>query len=100
LKESQEKYEELTCTKDARVDSQKWRNCLRLYVESEYMIKATEIVEMVGLNHLLSTDWFLIFEINFHGLLNVLSCNDIDLITKWKHYFLKVCELFAVDRLA
>lgn len=98
LKEAQEKYEELTCTKDARVDSQKWRNCLRLYVECEYMIKATEIVEKVGLNLLLSTDWFLTFEINFHGLLNALSCNDIDLITKWKHYFLKVCELFAVDR--
>lgn len=89
----------LTATKEeATTKTQEWRNCLKLYVECEYMTRATIIVEKIGLDVLLSNDWLQTFEVNFCGLLNALVCNDTSLSLKQKNNFLKVCELFSTDK--
>lgn len=83
LKQAQMMEKKLTATKEeATTKTQEWRNCLKLYVECEYMTRATIIVEKIGLDVLLSNDWLQTFEVNFCGLLNALVCNDTSLSLK------------------
>ncbi|MGB0025422.1 MAG: hypothetical protein WBP64_01150 [Nitrososphaeraceae archaeon] len=90
---------ELTETKqEAHSRIQEWRDCLKLYVECEYMARALKIVQEVSLDVLISDDWSSIFEITFQGLLNALSCNDPLMIIEWKQNLLKISELFAADK--
>jgi len=77
---------------------QEWRDCLKLYVECEYMARASKIVRELSLEVLISDDWASIFETMFRGFLNALSCNDPLMIVEWKQNLSKVSELFATDK--
>lgn len=96
---ARQKDKELTAARnETQSRIQEWKDCLKLYVECEYMARASKIVQELSLKVLISDDWPSIFEITFQGFLNALSCNDPLMIVVWKENLSKVCELFATDK--
>jgi hypothetical protein len=83
---------------EAQYMIQEWRECLKLYVDCEYMTRASEIVENVHIENLIQENWSYIFEITFRGILNAIACDDVLVTTQWNGYWLAVCELFAAGK--
>ena len=99
LELARKKDKELTAVKrEAKSRIQEWRECLRLYVDCEYMTRASEIVEEARLENFIQDNWSSIFEIIFRGILNAIACDDVFVTTQWKDCWLGVCESFAVDK--
>ena len=77
LELARKKDKELTAAKQkAQSSIQEWRDCLELYLDCEYMTRASEVLEDVNLDNLILDSWSSVFEITFKGILNAIACND------------------------
>jgi SIR2-like domain len=64
-------------------ENTKWNDCIKYYVDCEYIEKANKIIEEVSWSIFVSDDWRYSFEISLKGLLTSLLNEDDDIINKW-----------------
>ena len=74
------------------------KNCLRLYLECEFMGKVDELIRSIGWTKLVLSDFLFSLEVSFKGIINSISYNDEYYYKKWLEYFEEVCKLFSIDK--
>jgi hypothetical protein len=79
-------------------DEAKWKDCLRCYIDCEYLEQAEKMMKKITWYESITTDSIFWLETLFKGLVSAVLCNDTNIKTRWIEYFEKACEFFSIDK--
>lgn len=79
-----------------------WKNCLKNYMECEYLEKVDSLLNQLAQQdlswkELASIDWRFTFEISLRGMINSLVCSNLNHKGKWKARLDEVTSFFKFD---
>jgi hypothetical protein len=76
-------------------ENTKWNDCIKYYVDCEYIERANKIIEEVEWSRFVSDDWRYSFEVSLKGLLTSLLNEDDNIINKWREYIESILKKFS-----
>ena len=82
-----------------KYDEEKWKSCIRNYVECEFWARGDEMIAEVDWNELVQKDWRFCLEVSLMSLISMSISSGKENLEEWKIRLKLVSDLFSIKNL-